>query len=136
MSLTSKSQNLERKSNHSVLWFAQRVLGNMLKNAMEAMPLGGSARISCREEGDQVVFSVHNPGLIPQPLQDNIFRRTFSTKGAGRGMGTYSMLLLAERYLGGSVGFRSTEEEGTVFFLRLSKEPSAEQCLPAEPSVG
>lgn len=114
----------------------QRVLGNMLKNALEALPLGGSARLSCREEGGQVVFSVHNQGFIPQSLQDNIFRRTFSTKGSGRGMGTYSMLLLAERYLGGSVGFRSTEEEGTVFFLRLPKESPPEQCHTAESSIG
>ena len=108
-----------------------RVLGNMLKNALETLPLGGTALASCREEGEQVVFSVHNPGLIPQHLQDNIFRRTFSTKGSGRGMGTYSMLLLAERYLGGSVGFRSTELDGTVFFLRLPKESPAGQCAEA-----
>lgn len=104
-----------------------RALGNMLKNALEALPLGGTALISCREEGDSVIFSVHNPGVIPQSLQDNIFHRTFSTKGSGRGVGTYSMLLLAERYLGGSVGFRSTEAEGTVFFLRIPKTASARQ---------
>ncbi len=105
----------------------QRVLGNMLKNALEALPLGGTALLSCREENDHVVFSVHNPGLIPQSLQDSIFHRTFSTKGSGRGMGTYSMLLLTERYLLGSVGFRSTEAEGTLFFLRIPKAVPAGQ---------
>lgn len=105
----------------------QRVLGNMIKNALEALPLGGTALISCQEENDHAVFSVHNLGFIPQSLQDNIFHRTFSTKGSGRGMGTYSMLLLGERYLGGSVGFRSTEAEGTLFFLRIPKTVSAGQ---------
>ena len=109
----------------------QRVLGNMLKNALESEPPGGTALISCREEGDQVVFSVHNQGHIPQAVQDSIFRRSFSTKGSGRGQGTFSMLLLAERYLGGSVGFCSTEAEGTVFFLRLPKEAPAAQGSPA-----
>ena len=33
------------------------------------------------------------------------------------------MLLLTERYLGGSVGFTSTETDGTSFFLRLPKHP-------------
>ncbi|OGR35133.1 MAG: hypothetical protein A2051_11520 [Desulfovibrionales bacterium GWA2_65_9] len=105
----------------------QRVLGNMLKNALEALPPGGVALLSCQEENDHVVFSVHNPGLIPQSLQDSIFHRTFSTKGSGRGLGTYSMLLLAERYLHGSVGFRSTEAEGTLFFLRIPKAVPAGQ---------
>ena len=109
----------------------QRVLGNMLKNALEALPLGGTALLSCQEEDDHAVFSVHNPGHIPQALQDSIFHRTFSTKGPGRGMGTYSMLLLSEGYLGGSVGFRSTEAEGTVFFLRIPKTITAAQEKPA-----
>lgn len=105
----------------------QRVLGNMLKNALEALPLGGVALLSCQEEGDQVVFSVQNPGYIPQSLQDSIFHRTFSTKGTGRGMGTYSMLLLAGNYLGGTVGFHSTEDEGTIFYLRIPKTNAAGQ---------
>jgi hypothetical protein len=46
-------------------------------------------------------------------------------------MGTYSMLLLSEGYLGGSVGFRSTEAEGTVFFLRIPKTITAAQEKPA-----
>lgn len=109
----------------------QRVLGNMLKNALEALPVGGTVLLSCEEKGEHVVFSVRNPGLIPQPLQDSIFRRTFSTKGSGRGMGTYSMLLLAERYLCGKVGFRSTEAEGTVFFLSIPKMAPAKQGCAA-----
>lgn len=109
----------------------QRVLGNMLKNALEALPLDGTALISLADDDDHVVFSVHNPGLIPQATQDNIFHRTFSTKGMGRGLGTYSMLLLSERYLGGTVGFRSTEDEGTVFHLRIPKILTTEQGSPA-----
>ncbi|MBU1040566.1 MAG: PAS domain-containing sensor histidine kinase [Proteobacteria bacterium] len=105
----------------------QRVLGNMLKNALEALPLGGTALLSCKEESEHVVFSVQNPGHIPEALQDNIFHRTFSTKGSGRGMGTYSMLLLAGSYLNGTVGFRSNEVEGTVFYLRIPKTISTGQ---------
>lgn len=112
----------------------QRVLGNMLKNALEATPEGGTAVLSCREDGGDVVFSVHNQGHIPQAVQDSIFRRTFSTKGEGRGMGTYSMLLLAERYLSGSVSFRSTEADGTTFFLRLPKQAPPAPDLSASVS--
>lgn len=113
----------------------QRVLGNMLKNALEALPLGGTALLSCKEEGARVVFSVQNPGYIPQALQDSIFHRSFSTKGNGRGMGTYSMLLLSESYLGGDVGFRSSEVEGTVFYLRIPKTIAAGQDDPSSVSA-
>lgn len=98
-----------------------RVLGNMLKNALEALPLGAEATISCAEIDDTVVISVHNTGYIPQEVQDNIFRRRFSTKGTERGIGTYSMLLIAERYLKGSVFFSSTENDGTTFYLKIPK---------------
>ena len=45
-----------------------------------------------------------------------VFQRSFSTKGSGRGLGTYSMRLLTEHYLRGSVGFTSSAAEGTTFF--------------------
>jgi len=40
-----------------------------------------------------------------------VFNRSFSIKGGDRGLGTYSIKLLSERYLNGEVGF--TSEEGT-----------------------
>ncbi|MHC4874743.1 MAG: ATP-binding protein [Planctomycetota bacterium] len=49
-----------------------------------------------------------------------VFQRNFSTKADnGRGLGTFSMKLFGEKFLGGSVTFVSTEEEGTVFKLTL-----------------
>ena len=48
-----------------------------------------------------------------------IFKRSFSTKGKGRGLGTYSVRLLAENYLKGKAGFISNEKEGTIFFVDL-----------------
>jgi signal transduction histidine kinase len=48
-----------------------------------------------------------------------IFSRSFSTKGVGRGLGTYSIKLLTERYLGGRADFVSNREDGTVFRVRL-----------------
>ena len=42
---------------------------------------------------------------MPRQVQLQIFKRSFSTKGAARGLGTYSMRLLSERYLKGVVSF-------------------------------
>jgi sensor histidine kinase regulating citrate/malate metabolism len=53
--------------------------------------------------------------VIPRDVQLQLFKRSFSTKGEGRGLGTYSMKLLTERYLNGRVGFRTSESAGTTF---------------------
>ena len=65
-------------------------------------------------------FRVWNTGAIAPDVALQIFKRSFSTKpGGGRGLGTFSMKLFGERFLGGTVGFTSSEEGGTNFFLRL-----------------
>jgi signal transduction histidine kinase len=71
---------------------------------------------------DQAVeFWVHNPGVMPREVQLQVFHRSFSTKGVGRGLGTYSIKLLTERYLKGTASFKSSPEEGTVFTVRYSR---------------
>lgn len=100
----------------------RRVLGNMLKNALEAVPPGATVTLGCECTAERVRLSVHNPGVMPPKVQQQVFERSFSTKAErGRGIGTYSMKLLGERYLGGKVSFVSSEAEGTKFFLELPK---------------
>ena len=49
-----------------------------------------------------------------------IFQRSFSAKAdPGHGLGTYSMRLFAEQYLGGKVTFTTSKDEGTTFSLVL-----------------
>ena len=102
-----------------------RVLGNMLKNALEAIPAGAAVTCGCGRAGEKVEFWVHNPGEMPRASQLQVFQRSFSTKGTGRGLGTYSMRLLSD-YLEGEVGFTSSAEAGTTFFARypLRLEPA------------
>ena len=100
----------------------RRVLGNMIKNALEAVPEGETVTISCIQENDNIVFSVHNHTFISEINQLQVFKRSFSTKGAGRGLGTYSIRLLSERYLGGKVSFISEKDKGTTFFASYPKE--------------
>jgi signal transduction histidine kinase len=97
----------------------KRVIGNLVKNAMEAVEDGQTVTLGCRELDGQVYFSVHNPGVIPREVQLQMFNRSFSTKGAGRGLGTYSVKLLTERYLHGQVEFKSTPDLGTEFRVIL-----------------
>ncbi len=98
----------------------QRILLNMLKNALEASAPGETVQIGYALPDDQTVtFFVHNDGVMPDHVKSQVFQRSFSTKGEGRGIGTYSMKLLGERYLKGNVGFESTPETGTRFYISL-----------------
>ncbi|EPR40775.1 putative PAS/PAC sensor protein [Desulfovibrio sp. X2] len=95
-----------------------RVIGNMVKNALEASGKGCAVELGCTQEKDRACFWVRNEQTMSESTRLNVFKRSFSTKGAGRGLGTYSMKLLGERYLGGEVSF-SSNGAGTVFTLRL-----------------
>ncbi|MYL83403.1 sensor histidine kinase [Desulfovibrio aerotolerans] len=108
---------------HSDPVLLRRVLGNMVKNALEATPPGGLVRLGCTPLADAVEFWVQNAGEIPRSVQMRIFSRSFSTKGLGRGLGTYSIKLLTERYLGGRASFTVNPGEGIVFRVRLPLEP-------------
>lgn len=101
----------------------RRILDNMVKNALEAEPSGATVTLACRSGEDGVRFEVRNPTPIPETVRFHLFERSFSTKGAGRGLGTYGMRLFGERYLRGKVGFSSSPQEGTAFFLHLPWDP-------------
>jgi sensor histidine kinase regulating citrate/malate metabolism len=76
----------------------------------------------------KIRFRVKNVGVMPHDVQMQIFQRSFSTKGRGRGIGTYSIRLLTENYLKGKVSFTSNEVEGTVFSVELSKNFRADSA--------
>jgi len=98
----------------------RRILANMLSNAFEATSAGGTVTVSYDVHAGCPRFSVHNPGFIPDDVARRIFQRSFTTKTEpGHGIGTYSMRLLAERYLDAEVTFETTPTEGTTFYLKL-----------------
>jgi len=103
-----------------------RVLVNMVRNALEATPPGGAVTVGCDRDGDGVRFSVHNAGAMARDVALQVFRRSFSTKGKGRGLGTYSMRLIGERYLKGRVFFTSDEARGTAFYAVFPHRPGVE----------
>ncbi len=103
--------------------FIIRSLGNLIKNALEAISPGGKVALKAMDYGDNIRFVVVNDGVIPKHIQLQIFNRSFSTKAKkGRGIGTYSVKLLIENYLKGKVSFISTEEEQTQFIIEVPKK--------------
>jgi len=105
----------------------KRVLGNLVKNALEASEPGDQVIIGCQADNASVHFWVHNPAVMRREIQLQVFNRSFSTKGGGRGLGTYSIKLLTENYLNGSVGFTSQTNDGTRFTVKLPIHPATNE---------
>ena len=100
----------------------RRVVGNMILNALEASQQGDRVLVKTDVHDGRIRISVINPGEIPAEVQLHLFKRSFSTKGReGRGLGTYSMKLLGERYLKGIVDFVSANGS-TTFFIELPRD--------------
>jgi hypothetical protein len=103
----------------------QHVLGAMALNALEATRAGGKATVNA-ELGEAVVtFHVWNAGRIPVALVHRIFQRYFTTRGPGRGNGTWSMKVVGEEFMRGEVGFRTSDAGGTTFWFTLPRRPFA-----------
>ena len=114
------NESITFKSDLAIL---KRILGNMIKNALESSEIGEAVIIGCKKvllkDCEYVQFWVNNQSVIPRSVQLQIFQRSFSTKGGNRGLGTYSMKLLGERYLDGHVGFTTHEKDGTTFHIKI-----------------
>jgi hypothetical protein len=100
----------------------QRILMNLLKNALESTPQNGRVMTGIEIVGEKIRFWVKNNEVIPNDVQMQLFQRSFSTKGQSRGIGSYSVKLLTNNYLNGNVSFVSNEHDGTVFTVELNKK--------------
>lgn len=96
-----------------------RVLNNMLLNAVEASSAGSTVTVSHTVRDEHVIFSVHNQQTMSRRVELQVFHRSFTTKGAGRGLGTYSIKLLTENFLGGEAWFETSAKSGTTFSVAL-----------------
>jgi signal transduction histidine kinase len=126
----AEDKTIRLADDQSEIWFESdpvllgRVLANLLKNALEAAPKGGTVTMGSRVSETDVIFWVNNPGTMKKEVEMQIFQRSFSTRGAGRGLGTYSVKLLTEKYLKGEVEFKTSEQEGTTFQVSLPRRIS------------
>ncbi len=120
--ISGNSANIDFETDRMVF---QRVIINLLKNALEATQKAGTVIAGVEDKGDKIRYWVKNDEVIPTVVQMQLFQRSFSTKGQSRGIGTYSIKLLTENYLKGKVSFISNEAMGTVFSIELNKVFSA-----------
>ena len=108
----------------------ETVFVNLLMNAMQAMPQGGSVWVECRgreDDGAFVVVEVRDTGLgIPKDIQKRIFEPFFTTKGdqGGTGLGLAVCRTIVERH-GGSISIESGKGTGSSFLVSLPKHGGA-----------
>jgi signal transduction histidine kinase len=96
-----------------------RALTNLVENAVQAMPSGGSLRLSARAEADRVVLRIVDTGVgMDATNVARAFEPYFSTKTGGSGLG----LANAKRTIelgGGTIALTSAPGEGTSVIVSL-----------------
>jgi signal transduction histidine kinase len=91
---------------------------NLLRNARQAMPEGGTISIAAQRRGDSVVVTVADQGTgIPAEVQARLFEPFFTTKGAeGTGLGLWLAAGTMAR-LGGTIRAVNQPQGGALFSL-------------------
>ena len=103
----------------------KRILGNLVINAVQAMPQGGKLSIEAHREANDSIITVADTGVgIPEAAKEKLFTPLFTTKSKGQGFGLAVVKRMTEA-LGGTVTFESEEGKGTKFILRFpqTKKP-------------
>jgi signal transduction histidine kinase len=96
-----------------------QVLENLIRNAVQAMPEGGSVRVSTQADTDVCRIRVSDTGPgIPEEMQESVFEPLVTTKTTGTGLG----LALCKRIIdahGGRISVESRPGEGATFEVEL-----------------
>jgi signal transduction histidine kinase len=96
-----------------------QVLGNLVSNAYQAMPNGGTLTISAQSEAGWVKLSIADTGVgMASETMEKVFEPLFTTKAKGIGLGLAVSKNLVE-VNGGTIEVESREGQGTTFTLNL-----------------
>jgi len=107
-----------------------RVLSNLILNAIDAMPNGGTLTLRTRQEADHFCLEVSDTGtgLTPEEC-DHLFTPYYTTKAHGTGLGLAIVQAVVSDH-GGRISIRSKPREGTTFAIELPK--NVDKLQPAD----
>jgi CheY-like chemotaxis protein len=111
----------------------REVLVNMVFNAVDAMPEGGTQRLATSTVGETVVISIADTGVGMYPeVRSRVFDPFFTTKGtAGLGLGLAVSFGIIRRH-GGNIDVESSYGNGSEFRITL---PLASVATKAQPVI-
>ncbi len=99
--------------------FMRRAFSNLILNAVQAMPDGGTLTIRGAAEGDSVAIHVVDTGVgIPHEMRDKLFSPLATGKAKGTGLGLAVVKRIVEAH-NGTIAFESEEGKGTTFVVTL-----------------
>jgi two-component system, cell cycle sensor histidine kinase and response regulator CckA len=106
----------------------ERVLMNLVVNARDAMPDGGTLRLVTAVGGNEVLLVVSDTGVgMDARTRERAFEPFFTTKKAGEGTGLgLSTVYGIVRQSGGNVAVESEPGRGTTFTIRIPVGPGDE----------
>jgi PAS domain S-box-containing protein len=112
----------------------EQILVNLVSNARDALPSGGTVRIATLARDERAVLVVHDNGSGIEPaLRERIFEPFFTTKpGRGTGLGLYVVYSIVTG-LGGEIELQTDSGAGTRIAVSLPSEKSAGRSLAAKP---
>lgn len=97
----------------------QRVLFNLLGNALRYAPPGTTIKVAGNVDGNDAEVSVEDRGPgVPPELVNTLFKRFGKGPDGQTGLGLYFCRITAEQW-GGSVGYEAAEIGGARFWIRL-----------------
>ena len=121
----------------------EQVLMNLVVNARDAMPSGGTLTVEIATTGSNVTLAVTDTGQgMDEGTQKRIFEPFFTTKpaGVGTGLGLSTVYGIVTQS-GGRVSVQSTVGAGTTFSITLpaaaqATEPAVEERAAQKPGAG
>lgn len=97
----------------------RRVIINIIRNAIQAMPDGGHIILTTRQEGQWVTVEIADTGVgIAEGNIDKLFDAFFSSKSTGSGLGLTVSAQIINNH-GGTIEVMRGVDKGTVFVIRL-----------------
>jgi two-component system, NtrC family, nitrogen regulation sensor histidine kinase NtrY len=108
-----------------------RALSNLVLNAMDAMPGGGSLTLRTRPDPNKIVVAVSDTGSGMTPEEcERIFTPYYTSKQHGTGLGLAIVQSVISDH-GGTISVRSEPGKGTTFVIELPRHPDALRAIAA-----
>jgi two-component system nitrogen regulation sensor histidine kinase NtrY len=102
-----------------------RALSNLVLNAMDAMPDGGTLTLSARAKGEQVEIRIADTGVGLTPEEcERLFTPYYTTKEHGTGLGLAIVQSVVADHAG-TIAVESPQSGGSAFVITLPKADEA-----------